>query len=252
MSQQFRKAPMPKPKMIFDERKLNLTAAPIQKGGKPANLAAGIYRNNVQLTVYPNADNGSGVNMISGGMDLHTLRMLARAARFLADDNTPPDYFEMDNNVEIPREERSDPKNKMRVKSRTRVGKTDDGYMYIAVIDSNQNAPKIQFRFGLSYYHQLRRKSEGENMDRATLSRWGALEWFDMIVSLAETTLAVGGMGLGERHAPKEQNNNNGYGNKTGGGNGGWGGQNNNGGGAKKPTSSGYDDGFDDGDFDDD
>lgn len=252
MSQPYRKTPMPKPKMIFDERKLNLTAPPIQKGGRPASLAAQIYRNNIQLTVFPNADNGSGVNMISGGMDLHTARLLARACAYLADENTPPDQFEMDCNVEIPREERTDPKNKMRVKSRIRVGKNDDGHMYIGVIDSNQNAPKILFKFGLSYYHQMRRKSEGGEMDKAMLSRWAALDWFDMIISLADVTLSVGAMGLGERHAPKDQGNGGGnsYGNNNGGGygNNGGGGY---GGGAKKATSSSYDSGFDDGDFDD-
>lgn len=262
MSQQFRRAPMPKPKMIFDERKLNLTAPPIQKGGRPASLAINLYRNNVQLTVFPNADNGSGVNIISGGSDLHTFRVICQAIRFLADPNTPPDQFEIDNNVEIPKEERTDPKVRMRVKTRTRVGKNDDGILYIAVIDNNQNAPKVQFKFGLSYWHKIRRRSG--DMDQAQLSAWCAIEWANMAVALVENTLANAAMGLGENHPPKDSGgggNGGGYGGNKGnygggnkggyGGNGGGYGGGNSGGGYNKPKAQSNEMEFDDGDFGD-
>lgn len=237
----------PRPTTILDERKLNLTAAPVQKGAKPPSMKLGVYRNNPQFTVFPNCDNGSGVNRISAGMNFHTFYQAMNLIIHLAQDNTPADIYSIANNQPIKKEERTDPNVRQKTVSETLIGKDEDGRMWISVVDRvNANAPKVKFYFQPDYYHSFRAK-HGE-LDKGTISRNCAIAWAESSKVLVCNILAQAGVD------PQNAAAGNGGGNK-----GGY--QNNNGGGnyQKKPAynSNGgsgggaSSEGFDDGDFSD-
>lgn len=138
----------PRPVSILDERKLNLTARPLEKGAQPPTLKVGIYRNNPNITVFTNVNNGSGVTSIRAGMDAITFSTIIEIIRYLARDDTPPNQAEIENKKPIPKEQRTDPSVKLSVASKTKIGKDDDGRIWIAILDPNvQNAPRIQFYF---------------------------------------------------------------------------------------------------------
>ena len=133
----------PRATTILDERKLNLTAAPLQKGAKPPAMKVGIFRNNPQFTVFPNCDNGSGVSLISAGMNFHTFIQAMDLVIYLAQPSTPVDTFRITNNQPIKKEDRTDPNVRQKTVSETLIGKDEDGRMWICVLDRvNNNAPK--------------------------------------------------------------------------------------------------------------
>lgn len=241
----------PRPMTILEERKLNLTAAPVQKGGKPPSFKIGVYRNNPQFTVFPNCENGSGVARISAGMNLDTFMDVMNVILYLAEPNTPPETFSISNNQPIKKEERTDPNVRQKTVSETMVGKDDDGQMWISVVDRvNSGAPKVKFYFKQDYYHNIR--SKGDTADKGFLSRLEAKSFAERSKELVLMVLAAAGQDA-RNAAP------------AGGGNGGgnkgsWGGNSNGGGNnsyQKKPNYSNNGGGgagadFSDGDFTDD
>lgn len=246
----------PRPTTILDERKLNLTAAPVQKGAKPPSMKVGIYRNNPQFTVFPNCDNGSGINRISAGMNLDTFITAMNAMIWLAQDNTAPDTLSIGNNQPIKKEERTDPNVRQKTVSETLIGKDEDGQMWISVVDRvNANAPKVKFYFKPDYYHSFR--SKNDNLDKGKISRLHAISWAERSIALILALMAQAGVdpqnAAGGNGGQKPAYGNNGGGNKGGYGGGNGGGYqgkpayNNNG----KSGGAGSDNGFDDGDFTD-
>jgi hypothetical protein len=247
MAGQYQSAP--RATTILDERKLNLTAAPVQKGAKPPSLKVGIYRNNPQFTVFPNCDNGSGVSRISAGMNLDTFGVVMKLIQHLALDTTPPETFSIANMQPIKKEDRTDPNVRQKTVSETMVGKDEDGQVWISVIDRvTSNAPKVKFYFKPDYYHSFRAKSG--DLDKGMISRFHANLFAERSMALVYAVMAGAG-----------QDPQNAGGGQQGGNKGGWSGNNNGGGNSyqKKPaynnSSSGASAGgsdFDDGDFADD
>lgn len=153
----------PRVPTVLDERKLNLTARPVEKGAKPPSLKVGLYRQNPNITVFTNVNNGSGVTSIRAGMDAGTFATLIQWILYLAHPETPPNQGEFENKKPIPKEQRSDPSVKVAVASKTKIGKDDDGRIWISILDPNTpNAPRIQFYFGDNYYHSFRLKDESK------------------------------------------------------------------------------------------
>ena len=242
MSNPYHKPAAPRTKTALDERKLQLSAMPIEKGAKPPSLMVNLYRNNPQLTVFPNHDNGSGVTMIGAGMDLNTFFLLMQAIRFICEPSTKPGHIDIENMVPIPKEERTDPKVRNRVKNKTRIRKDDEGVISIGVIDINQSqAPRIQFPFQVNYYHSV--KSKTYELSKADTSRWVALAWCNTFEQLVASVIVQNGLdqkntnqGNGGQNNGYQNKGNSNYQNK---------GQSNG-----NAAQTAYND-FDDGDFDD-
>lgn len=240
----------PRATTILDERKLNLTAPPVQKGAKPPSFKIGVYRNNPQFTVFPNCENGSGVARISAGMNLDTFMSAMNLIIYLSDSNTPPETFSISNNQPIKKEERTDPNIRQKTVSETMIGKDEDGQVWISVVDRvNSGAPKVKFYFNTDYYHKIR--SKGETADKGFISRMEARGFAERSKALVLNLLAAAGQDPQNAAAA------------SGGNKGGWSGNNNGGGNnnyqQKKPAYSNggasggaSSAGFDDGDFTDD
>lgn len=244
----------PRQTTILDERKLNLTAAPLQKGGKPPSFKIGVYRNNPQFTVFPNCENGSGIARISAGMNLDTFMDVMNLIIWLADENTPPETFSIANNQPIKKEERTDPNVRQKTVSETMVGKDDDGKVWISVIDRvNSGAPKAKFYFKPDYYHSVR--SKGDTANDGFISRLEAKSFAERSKVLMLAVLNAAG--LNEQNAAAAGGNGGGNkgnwsGNKGGGNGGGYSGKPNYSNNSSSSSGAGSSGGFDDGDFADD
>lgn len=250
----------PKVKTIFDDQKLKLTAKPIEAGARPPTFQLSTYMNNPQFTVYTNHDNGSGVTWISAGMDVTTFGTAIQILQHLADPNTAPDTYCIENKRDIPKDKRTDPKVTKQVVSKTMIGKDDDGKIWISVQDQNKpNAPKIRFYFMPNYYHNITSKNglAPADLSRLTVRAWTA-QMSDFMVQLLmnnpnakidqENNMAKFGGGKSYGGGGNKSYGNNGGGNKSyGGGQKSYG--NNNGGGNGGGQSA---DGFGGDEFSDD
>lgn len=254
-------------KTIFDGSKLKLTAKPIEQGGRPPSLGFGTYMGNPQLSVFTGADNGSGVTFISAGYDPQTFYQLLDLIEELATNGSNGQSYVVETLTEIPKDKRTDPKQRLECKSITQVGRNDDGTIFISVQDArNSNAPKIQFIFTNNYYHRV--KTINAQTDRGLESRLRALAWVRMLRIMVGNFLLIDPNAAADKAAMAAKFNNGGnkgnYGNKggnsygNGGGNkgynkGGNGYNNNNGGGnsygnkgnSNSNSGDGYSDGFD-------
>lgn len=149
-----------KVKTIFDDQKTKLTAKPIESGARPPTLQSSTYRNNPQLTVFTNHDNGSGVTWLNAAFDVYSYKSLLQDILFLCSEQCPRgEVIIWENKKDIPKEKRTDPKVTKQVASVVQLGKDEEGRIWISVQDPNKaNAPKIRFYFGTNYYHAVKSK----------------------------------------------------------------------------------------------
>lgn len=147
---------------FLSDFKLKLSAKPLAQGAKPPAFVIGIYRNNPQFTVFTGHDNGSGLTMISAGMDIFTFRTVMLSLRELATNQSiGACKFRVDNKKPIPKEERTDPKIKLKTTSETWIGKDEDGKCWMSLVSTeNEQAPKIKFYIGSDYYHTYNANAE--------------------------------------------------------------------------------------------
>lgn len=151
-----------KPPSFLNDFKLRLTAKPLAQGAKPPAFVISIYRNNPQFTVFTGHDNGSGLTMISAGMDIFTFRTVMLSLKELAINQTlGACKFRIDNKKPIPKEQRTDPKVRLKVTSETWIGKDEDGKCWVSLVSTeNEQAPKIKFYIGTDYYHSYNANSD--------------------------------------------------------------------------------------------
>lgn len=179
-----------RPKTILDEYKLRMSAKPLAQGAKPPSLIVNIYRNNPQLTVFTGHDNGSGITMISAGMDARTWYTVCELVNYYADSNTPAGKTKIENKAPIPAAQRTDPKVKLKVTSETWIGKDEDGKVWISIVHGeNQQAPKIQFYFGVDYYHSIKTR-EGDGF----VSQISARAWVRLFSDLVSMVMHSNGV----------------------------------------------------------
>ena len=166
-----------KVKTIFDDQKTKLTAKPIESGARPPTLQTSTYRNNPQLTVFTNHDNGSGVTWINAAFDIYTWESILRDIVFLTTEACPRgEVINWDNKKDIPKEKRTDPKVTKQVASIVQIGKDEEGRIWISVQDPNKaNAPKIRFYFGTNYYHATKSKMGSVTPQHQSIN--AALAW---------------------------------------------------------------------------
>lgn len=201
-------------KTALDEYKLRLIAKPLVAGAKPPMLSVGVYRNNPQITVFPGHDAGTGVKVISAGMDLRTFNVFLETVRRLAQKEHPPAKIKFDNSKQIPKEQRSDPKVRNKLSTELFIGKDEDGKMWISVTSAeNQSAPKVKFYFGMDYYHKL--KAVGVELSEGDISALNAVAWVNMFDKLVHGVILSNGQD--PRNTGESSSSNSGYGNKSGG-----------------------------------
>lgn len=182
---------------ILNEFKLRMTTKPLAQGAKPPALVVNVYRNNPQITVFTGHDNGSGITMLSAGMDVDMFSTLIEWVRHYANPETPPGKIKVENKKPVPKEERTDPKQRLKVSTETWVGKDEDGKLWISIVSAeNASAPKIQFYFGQNYYHTVRTK-EPESMNSIMAARGWCNTFthlvFGVLVSLGQDEQNTGG-----------------------------------------------------------
>lgn len=253
-------------KTIFDDTKMRLTARPVEQGCRPPQLAFGTYQYNPQLTVFTNCDNGSGVTIIGAGYNPATFFELLDKIEFLATEGVAGMQMECATLTEIPKEKRTDPKQKLEATKLTQIGRDENDCIWISIQDAkNSAAPKIRFTFQKDYYHNWKYKNIQN--DKSTQSRDAAIAWVRMMRAMVgpfmvnNPNAATDAENAKQRWLEKNGNKggygnkggNNNYGNKGGNNNYGNKGNSNYGSGSKPAaaTSDGFDSDFDDGDFDD-
>lgn len=179
-----------RPKTILDEYKLRMTAKPLAAGAKPPALIVNLYRNNPQITVFTGHDNGSGITMIGAGMDPRTWFTVCELVNYYSEPTTAPGKTKIENKSQIPANQRTDPKVKLKVSSETWIGKDEDGRVWISIVHGeNQQAPKIQFYFGVDYYHSIKTK-EGEGF----ISQISARAWSRLFGELITMVMHSNGL----------------------------------------------------------
>lgn len=182
---------------ILNEFKLRMTTKPLAQGAKPPALVVNVYRNNPQITVFTGHDNGSGITMLSAGMDVDMFSTLIEWVRHYTMPDTPPGKIKVENKKPVPKEERTDPKQRLKVSTETWVGKDEDGKLWISIVSAeNPSAPKIQFYFGQNYYHTVRTK-EPESMNSSMAARGWCNTFthlvFGVLVALGQDEQNTGG-----------------------------------------------------------
>lgn len=195
-----------RPKTVLDEYKLRITTKPLATGAKPPALVVNVYRNNPQITVFTGHDNGSGITRITAGMDPKTFCMLIASVLHFSNPQTPAGKLKIENKKPIPKEQRTDPKVKNQVVTETLIGKDEDGRVWIAIQDAkNAQAPKIQFYFGMDYYHAAK-ATDGEGL----VSQLAAQGWANLFQTLVLQVLVDNGVD------PQNQGTTSNYQNKGG------------------------------------
>ncbi len=146
-------APAKKFKTVFVNRFQMEAAVPGSRGDVPATLTWGAYRGNPRIIVRSNdpADQEINYGRIEAAMDIGTFEYLADRIIFAS--LQEPGFKEKISN-------KSTYKNKQRfdqpeLVNSTLIGKSDDGRVWISVVEDNRPAPR--FFFGPSKFHSVTR-----------------------------------------------------------------------------------------------
>lgn len=166
-------------KTLLDLSKLQLRGN--LKGAKyPPSLKVGIYQNNPQITVYTNVDSAPHKGIITAGMDFHTLAVVFQTIRDIIAENGNGEQFI----YEIENKYKPKDSKELRVKNKTIIGKDPEGVIFISVVDSNGEMPKVKFEFGMNYYHSITRKGSLGAMTKAEISQRSAVAWTNLFENI--------------------------------------------------------------------
>lgn len=190
-------------KTLLDLSKLQLRG--YLKGSKyPPSLKVGIYQNNPQITVYSNLESAPHKGIITAGMDFHTLHLIFQLIRDIVNEDGGGEQiiYEIENKYK-PRDSKE-----LMVKNKTIIGKDAEGVVFISVIDSNSDMPKVKFEFGVNYYHGLVRKGGLPPLTKAEVSCRSAVAWADLFQNVVMRVAA-------DTYEPVDYNANKGGGNNN-------------------------------------
>lgn len=166
-------------KTLLDLSKLQLRG--YLKGSKyPPSLRVDLYQNNPQIKIYTNMESAPHKGAIIAGMDFQTLHVIFKLIRDIVNEDGGGEQiiYEIENKYK-PRDSKE-----LMVKNKTIIGKDAEGVVFISVIDSNPEMPKVKFEFGMNYYHGLVRKGGLPPLTKADISCRSAVAWADLFQNI--------------------------------------------------------------------
>lgn len=217
----------PRPKNALDEYKLRLTAPKFEGSQRPPMLAFQVIGNNPRIDVYTNKPGDKSGGIIRAAMDSPTFFMLLETLRAAIDE--APGWKNYIENKMPARDEAGNRAKGVEVVSKTVIGKDEKGMVYISVISSDPERPKVKFLFKTSYFHDLL-DGEGNRLGASDMSCRVARGFVRLMEHLSANVL--------DSHYRQPQPQ--GGGNKYGGGNRGGGYQGQSGGGQQRKANDDF------------
>lgn len=204
----------------MDDRKLSLTAPPIEGSRIPPSLQFTFPAGNPRGTIWTGRDNATGgKEKIQAKMDMLDFFKLLELTKKVV--NTPAECgyrIELKEPAERVQNEDGSPgkKGPPVMQSAIVVGRNQKGKIFISVVSTNPDHPKIQFLFGQGYYSNISCKNEP--MSDAEVSDLVATAWVNLYDKLMPAALfhtykprepmAGGGSSYGEKKQyPKKDDN---------------------------------------------
>lgn len=187
MQQQNRQAPLPL--NPFAVMSTWLYADPVEGATKRPNLRFDVIRNVPRITVRTNVPNDLNYGRIEFNTDLATFAAaMAYGQRLAKGEDVPQEqrYVYQDDFVAGKRLD------KVMTLSTLIIGREkESGRMYIAVISSQQQRPRIRFFFGPSKFHNIL-NGDGSPLSPKDMSSAYALGFLDAAYDLVKTLLVTG------------------------------------------------------------
>lgn len=166
----------------MDDRKLGLSAPPIEGAKMPASLRFTFPNGNPRGV----ADFGPGIPSIPAKMDmLDFFRLLEMVKKSIADKEENRWMMTLKAPAQqAPREDGGfAKKGPPELQSTIMVGRSDKGKLYISILSPDDSKPKVRFYFGQGYFSNISRKS-GEPIPDSEISDLAATAWVSMYEKL--------------------------------------------------------------------
>jgi hypothetical protein len=179
---------------ILNHPKLKLKAFVPGENKATASFSYAMYQNNPRINIYISKEKG----YINAPMDPMTFQVyldyITKAASGANDDK-----FCIEN------KKYSKETSKLEVESRTIIGKDAEGVVYVCVVSSNNDTPKIKFVFNATdtLYHSLKHK-DGQALSKGEVSQMYALAHARLLSSIIPQLLVSN-----YEHVEYQPNNNN-------------------------------------------
>lgn len=189
MQQQQQNRPAPLPLNPFAVMSTWMYADPVEGATKRPNLRFDVIRNVPRITVRTNVPNDLNYGRIEFNTDLATFAAaMAYGQRLARGEDVPQEqrYVYQDDFVAGKRLD-----NVMTLSTLIIGREKDSGRIYIAVISSQQQRPRIRFFFGPSKYHNIL-NGDGSPLSPKDLSESYALGFLESAYSLVKTLLVTG------------------------------------------------------------
>lgn len=171
----------------MDDRKLALTAPPLEGSRIPPNLSFTFPAGNPRATVWTGRETGQGKEKIQAKMDmLDFFRLLEMVKLVVKEDGHEVSYrLELKEPAEAPMNEDGSrgKKGPPQLQSTIVVGRNQKGRIYISVISPNGDLPKIQFFLGQGYYSNIAKKG-GEPIPDNEVANLVATAWVNLYEKL--------------------------------------------------------------------
>lgn len=134
---------------VLDNGKLAMTAPKLANGAYPPKLKIQTFNNNPQFTVFSGVASAKRSGIINAGMDTTTFFLALRLIEKLIDEPTPDQtlVYEIENHGGRGSEKT--------MRSKTILGKDNEGVMFISILDVDDTMPKVRFNFDADYYHKI-------------------------------------------------------------------------------------------------
>ncbi len=178
-------------KTILDDNKLKLSADPVAGGTNRPTLSLyvantpnqeGAIAANPRIDVYTNVPTDKDRGLIRAAMDMpaffHLMELMSLVSNAATEagtvytiDNAKPD-FRNGKRQEMPL-----------LETRTIVGKDKEGRVYISILSTDTDRPKIRFHFGAGQYHRITRP-QGTALTDAEVSMLAATAWVRQMTQL--------------------------------------------------------------------
>lgn len=154
---------------VLDNGKLAMSAPKLKDGGYPPKLKVQLFNNNPQFTVFSGVTSAKRSGIINAGMDTITFFLALRLIEKLIDAPVPAQtlVYEIENHGGRGAEKA--------IKSKTILGKDNEGVMFISILDVDDTMPKVRFNFNSDFYHKV----NINGMGKAEISCLAAQAWVD-------------------------------------------------------------------------
>lgn len=151
---------------IFDVMSNWLFADPVPGSSRRPNLRVKVLGNVPRITVKTNVDGDKNNGKIDFQTDLPTFAVALHRLREMAEGRDTSEGYNFDYEDDFLNGKKLD---KKIIISSLQIGRAEDGRLYIAVLSGDKSRPRIQFFFGPSKYHNIRRR-DGSALTAAELS----------------------------------------------------------------------------------